>query len=645
MAARSGTIERRTAKGPSTSALVTAFGLVGLAALATLYMAMRSMEADAWVIHSFEVRQTATKALSLLTDAETGQRGYLLTGDQIYLEPFQTAEVSLPETLKALRQQVADNPEQSGRISTLTQLADARQTLARDTIAKMQAGDAAGAVALVKSGRGKQLMDQIRVIIDAMSQSERALLESRQKEAATTRTALLGLAGASLLAAVALAGVLARATRQALQQERQRTTELETEIRHHRETQDTLRQAQKIEALGQLTGGIAHDFNNLLTIVIGNLDTLRRRLTTPRADEDVSALASRLQGPVDLEMQGARSAARLTHRLLAFARRQPLAPASVDLNRLVADMSDLLRRTLGETINIETVLSGGLWATFADSNEIENALINLCVNARDAMPEGGQLTIETANTYLDEAYARQFGDVTAGQYVQLSVADTGSGIPPDLLTKAFEPFFTTKPAGQGSGLGLAMVHGFVKQSGGHIRIYSEVGHGTTVKIYLPRLTSEQQVASIPVARSTAALDVPRAGPNETILLVEDNEGVRQFGRGALEDLGYTVIETADAQAALRIVESDRRIDLLFTDVVLPGLSGSELATRALQLRPGLPVLFTTGYTRNAIIHHGRLDPGVHLLSKPFAQSDLARKLRELLDEKNATPRPRAGTDS
>ncbi len=296
-------------------------------------------------------------------------------------------------------------------------------------------------------------------------------------------------------------------------------------------------------------------------------------------------------------------------------------------------MSELLRRTLGETINVETVLAGGLWPTFADANQLENAVINLAVNARDAMPDGGRLTIETANAYLDEDYVAQFGDVAPGQYVLLSVSDTGTGIAPDVLQRVFEPFFTTKGVGKGSGLGLAMVHGFVKQSGGHIRVYSEEGHGTAVKIYLPRLS---QVRGSRRQRrrpwhELAALET-RARPQETILLVEDNDGVRAYTKSALEELGYRVLEAADAAQALHVLEGAPRIDLLFTDVVLPGgISGRELADRIVQKQPELPVLFTTGYTRNAIFHHGRLDPNVNLLSKPYTQQDLARKIRQLLD--------------
>jgi CheY-like chemotaxis protein len=297
-------------------------------------------------------------------------------------------------------------------------------------------------------------------------------------------------------------------------------------------------------------------------------------------------------------------------------------------------MSELLRRTLSETISVETVLAGGLWPTLADANQLENALINLAVNARDAMPNGGRLTIETANAYLDEAYARRFGDVAAGQYVLLVVSDTGTGMAVDLLEKVFEPFFTTKPAGEGSGLGLAMVHGFVKQSGGHVRIYSEVGHGTTVKIYLPRLIQPEQTAAAPAARPHRAFPPSRAQPEETVLLVEDNEGVREYAKSTLEEMGYRVLAAADALEALRLLGSASRVDLLFTDVVLPGaISGRELANKILAQNDGLPVLFTTGYTRNAIVHHGRLDANVHLVSKPYTQQDLARKIRELLDGK------------
>ena len=405
----------------------------------------------------------------------------------------------------------------------------------------------------------------------------------------------------------------------------------EETLRRH-STELALQQAQKMEAVGQLTGGIAHDFNNLLTIINGNLDTIRRRLGEAVSAEPLRDLAAKLTQPLERAMAGAKSAAQLTHRLLAFSRRQPLKPARVDLNGLVASLSELLRRTLGEGVNIETVLAGGLWPAFADENQVENALVNLAINARDAMPNGGRLTIETANVYLDEGYARRFTEVAAGQYVMLSVSDSGTGIPPDVLEKVFEPFFTTKPVGQGSGLGLAMVHGFVKQSGGHIRIYSEVDQGTTVKIYLPRMTGEGAGAAVPAGAEPALLPLSGARAKEAVLLVEDNDGVREYATSVLSELGYTILAARDGDEALAILERSPRIDILFTDVVLPGsVNGRELANRVLAKLPGLPVLYTTGYTRNAIIHHGRLDADVQLLGKPYTEQDLAMKLRELLD--------------
>jgi len=307
----------------------------------------------------------------------------------------------------------------------------------------------------------------------------------------------------------------------------------------------------------------------------------------------------------------------------------------------VQGMERLLHRTLGETVNLEIVLGGGLWPTFADANQLESAMLNLALNARQAMPDGGRLTIETANAYLDDTYVSRFGDLHAGQYVQISVADTGIGIPPEILDRVFEPFFTTKSAEAGSGLGLAMVHGFVKQTGGHVRIYSEVEQGTTVKIYLPRLTSADERAASPAGETVIVSEMPRAGDHETILVVEDSEDVRAYAKTALEELGFTVIEAATAKEGLRSVLNGNRVDLLFTDVVLPdGFSGRQLSDEVLKLRPSMPVLFTTGYTRNAIVHHGRLDPGVELLNKPYTQQDLARKIGEML-ARSRKRRPRS----
>lgn len=377
------------------------------------------------------------------------------------------------------------------------------------------------------------------------------------------------------------------------------------------------RQAQKMQAIGHLTGGVAHDFNNLLQVVASNLDLMSRHLNDPDL----------VKTHIDHAIIAAERGARLTRDLLAFARRQPLEPVVINLGKRVRAMSDLLHRTLGETIEIETIVDAGLWNTFVDVNHVENAILNLAVNARDAMSGGGKLTIELANAVLDEDYSRWHDEVTPGQYVMLAVTDTGAGMAPDIASRAFEPFFTTKPEGEGTGLGLSMVYGFVKQSSGHAKIYSEVGHGTTIKIYLPRSRRPEELAA-------PADTQPPKGGNECILLVEDDEDVRRAVAEMTRGLGYQVREAKDGEAALRLLESGAKVDLLFTDVVMSGsVSGLSLAHRAQEILPGLAVLFTSGYTENAIIHHGRLDEGVHLLSKPYRETELNRKLRAVLDER------------
>jgi len=338
---------------------------------------------------------------------------------------------------------------------------------------------------------------------------------------------------------------------------------------------------------------------------------------------------------LDLAAQAASRAATLTARLLAFSRRQPLNPGAIRADELIRDLGDLLHRSLGETISLEIVGSPGLWAALADPSELQHALLNLAVNSRDAMPDGGRLTIETANVFLDDAYLASVAEpVTPGQYVMIAVSDTGVGMDAGILSRVFEPFFTTKDAGKGTGLGLSQVYGFVRQSGGHVRVYSEVGQGTTVKLYLPRLTAEAAVAASPAP----VRDISLLKGTETVLLVEDDEGVRAYSSGVLRELGYRVIEASDAASALKAMEMEPAIDLLFTDVVLPGgMHGRMLADAARQRRPGVPVLFTSGYTRNSITHNGRLDPGVQLVTKPFSYQELAERVRRALDARHAPP--------
>ena len=381
--------------------------------------------------------------------------------------------------------------------------------------------------------------------------------------------------------------------------------------------QEALRQSQKMEAVGQLTGGIAHDFNNMLAIVIGSLDLMRRRMGT---------LEPNLHRYLDAATEGARRAALLTQRLLAFSRQQPLHPQTTDINKVVSGMSDLLRHSLGTDIRLETVLAGGLWRTHVDPNQLENVILNLAVNARDAMPDGGRLTIETQNAHLDHRYVSVEPGIAAGQYVLLAVTDTGSGMLPEVIAKAFDPFFTTKEVGKGTGLGLSQVYGFIKQSGGHVKIYSEPGEGTTAKIYLPR-----QLGTIEAAGDQASVDVPFGEHAEVILVVEDESAVRAFAVEALRELGYQVLEADGAAKALDILGAQQSISLLFTDVVMPDVNGKKLADEARRRRPDLKVLFTTGYTRNAIVHNGTLDPGVEMIGKPFTIEELAVKVRHVLD--------------
>jgi signal transduction histidine kinase/CheY-like chemotaxis protein len=396
----------------------------------------------------------------------------------------------------------------------------------------------------------------------------------------------------------------------------ERTRDLVDEMQRRIETEDALRQAQKMEAIGQLTGGVAHDFNNMLAVVLGGLDLALRRLE--RGD-------TRIQKYLTNAQEGGRRAAALTQRLLAFARQQPLEPAPLEANRLVAGMSDLLRRSLGETVNLETVLAGGLWRIHADPNQLESAIVNLAVNSRDAMPNGGKLTIETANAHLDDEYTAHQG-LPMGQYVLIAVTDTGAGMPPEVASKAFDPFFTTKKSGAGTGLGLSQVYGFVKQSGGHVKIYSEMGQGTTVKIYLPRYFGEARALETDQVRAP----LPRCDGSVTVLVAEDEEGVRAHAVDALEELGYTVLSAGTGKAAIELCANHPEIGLLFTDVVIPDMNGRQLAQEAQRSVPGLKVLFTTGYTRNAIVHNGMLDPDVSLLTKPFTLEQLARKIAEIL---------------
>jgi PAS domain S-box-containing protein len=383
--------------------------------------------------------------------------------------------------------------------------------------------------------------------------------------------------------------------------------------------QEALRQSQKMEAVGQLTGGLAHDFNNLLAGISGSLELMQTRLQQGRVN-DVDRYMAAAQG-------AAKRAAALTHRLLAFSRRQTLDPKPTNVNRLVSGMEELVRRTVGPAINFEFVGAAGLWPALVDPPQLENALLNLCINARDAMPDGGRITIETANRWLDERAARQH-DMPEGQYLSLCVTDTGTGMTPDVIARVFEPFFTTKPIGEGTGLGLSMIYGFARQSGGQVRIYSEVGQGTTVCIYLPRHHGEIEDEGA----SSRAIVLDRPEQSATVLIVDDEPTVRMLITDILEDLGCSAIEASDSAAGLKILQSDVRIDLLVTDVGLPGgMNGRQMADAARVVRPDLKVLFITGYAENAVVGNGHLAPGMAVLTKPFSVETMAARIRSLIE--------------
>jgi signal transduction histidine kinase/CheY-like chemotaxis protein len=388
-----------------------------------------------------------------------------------------------------------------------------------------------------------------------------------------------------------------------------------TDVTEQRAMEIQLRQSQRLDAVGQLTGGVAHDFNNLLTVILGNAELLEEGLS---GDDELRTLA-------EVTRTAARRGADLTSRLLSFSRRQSLDPKVVDIGGLIFGMSELLRRTLGGNIEFKNVIGDGLWNAFVDASQLENAVLNLCINARDAMPDGGMLTLDTSNVELDEIYAANHPELKPGKYVQIAVSDTGTGMSEETLSRVFEPFFTTKDVGKGSGLGLSMVYGFAKQSRGHVMVYSELGHGTSVKLYLPYASAEVDRRDPPASIS----DIP--GGSEKILLVEDDDMVRAHVSNQLRSLGYEIVSVANGLEAIKALKMTSDFDLLFTDVVMPGgINGPKLAKMAADLHPNLPVLFTSGYTENAIVHHGRLDAGANLLSKPYQRQDLALKLRQVL---------------
>ena len=589
--------------------------------LLTLFLARQTTTASA----ISDYRRAVTDVLNAARDAETAQRGYLITGDPAYLAPYQKAVRGAGNAVDVMERQLGERSRNVGR--ELRPLMAAKLAELQETVQLRQAGDQQRAIDVVRSGRGKAIMDRMRVIAERERAWSITELKRQLAQSYTALTALVAGLAAGALAVILMSLLWLRDERRqfalldaARADAEGALTALKAENAGRESAEAQVRQMQKTDAIGQLTGGIAHDFNNMLAVVLGGIELAKRRLRSD-PDKDESLL--------DNAREGATRAATLTARLLAFSRSQPLAPTPLDINTLVGGMCDMLGRTLGESIQVECVYAAGLWRCYADPAEVENAVLNLAINARDAMAEhgGGKLTVETANAHIDDQHARSHAEVAAGQYVLVCVTDTGGGMAPDVVDRAFDPFFTTKPVGKGTGLGLSQVFDFAKQSGGHVAIYSEVGQGTTVKLYLPRFTGAES--------GEAATVTPEAMPvgkrEEIILVVEDETRVRHFAVDALGEIGYTAIAATSPAEALLMLQGRPEISMLFTDIVMPGMTGRQLADAARETRPDLKILYTTGYTRNAVVHNGMVDVGVALLAKPYSMGDLARKIRDVLD--------------
>jgi len=603
----------------------TIFGLLVAAIVGAALSLEKQVMAQAWVEHTLSARTALLQALSTLQDAETGQRGFLLTGNEAFLERFRHAEQTIGERWATLEGALSDNEKQKQRLDRLRSVAAERLASLQKSIQERRITPDMSVTDSVNAG--KQLMDEARAIIAEMLAEEERLLTKRNAEMRWTVTLTqFGVTGALLLAALLGWATLKDRQRQVGELQTanialQNALTLAAEQSERRErVESQLRQSQKMQAVGQLTGGLAHDFNNMLAVIVGCLNLLKRKMARGEIDQD---------SLIDKAMECVERAAALTHRLLAFSRQQPLAPQAVDANKLVGGMAEMIRRTLGESINVETVLASGIWRVHVDPNQLESALLNLAVNARDAMNDEGKVTIETSNAYIDDRYAREHAEVKEGQYVLVAVSDTGAGMPPEVIAKAFEPFFTTKGPGKGTGLGLSQVFGFVKQSGGHIKIYSEPGQGTTVKIYLPRFVVEREIAA-PTHQTSDIGPALRGAPEMLILVVEDEDRMRSVAVAMLHDLGYSALAAGNGAEALALIDANPQIALLFTDIVMPDMNGRALAEQALRRRPDLKVVFTTGFSRNAVIHNGVLDRGVNFLPKPFSIEQLAQKIGAVL---------------
>ncbi len=605
--------------------VIMAFIVMAMTGLFAIQVQENRLESGALVRHTLAVQGRLQRLSSELRSAESDERGYLITRDEKYLEPYEYIAARLDTEIETLKQLVANNDHQSERVAEIKPLLQARLGLLKRKIDLMKDGRENEAIALLRGGEGKALMDRIGAIISDMEVEENQLRQSREERLGQDTSALQG---AVFAVVVAMAGVgflmiyVTHKQMRALVQSRDSLDAAYGELLEASEQRETLesqlRQSQKLEALGKLTGGVAHDFNNMLGVITASLNILRRKLR--RGDDDCEKL-------IDSAQDGADRAANLVRRLLGFARMQPLEPKLIDANKTVADMSDILRRTLGGGVKLETVVARDLWKARVDPHELENALLNLAVNSRDAMPNGGTLTIKTANCRFDETINEESASSLAAEYVMIAVTDTGEGMSTEVIEKAFDPFFTTKPVGKGTGLGLSQVHGFVKQSGGNIKIVSQCGQGASIRLYLPRDTGDADVVA------TRGKSAPTHGEaREIILIVDDDPTSLQVTAQCVQELGYKVLEAKGAAEAIAILRARNDIAVMITDVVMPIMDGARLAREAVFRRHALKVLFVTGFSRNALLHNGALEPNVQLLMKPFTLDHLARKMRDILDQ-------------
>ena len=572
-----------------------------------------------WVQHTFEVEAQISATLSADQAAELNSRRYVLTGDEQYLQRSDEAEKNIENQTARLQTLTADNPEQQQTLVFLLSHLEQHLAILKRARDQRHTTDANAARPLVQTDESYEALDKVLVDVNQMAAVERSLYLSRIADVQWVTAVGGAIASFALVVVIGFMTMWIFSTRR-------EARNLLTTLAEREKNETQIRHMQKMDVVGQMTGGLSHDLNNMLAVIIGALNLTQRRLAA--SDTNVERFIS-------AAMDGASRAATLTNRLMAFSRQLPLAPQPIDANKLVSGITELVQRTLGETIQTQTVLNAGLWSANADAGQLENAILNLCINAKDAMPDGGKLTIETANSHLDEAYSLQH-DLIKGQYVLIAVTDTGSGMTEEVANKAFDPFFSTKDVGKGTGLGLSQVYGFIKQSGGHIKIYSEPGHGTTVKMYLPRLLETGVKQKTVVANETSSPELRTSNSLHTILVVEDDVRVNEMTVASLRELGYTVVHADGASSALKKLDAHPDIAMLFTDIVMPGIGGLHLGVETLRLRPDIKILYTSGFARDAIVHSGKLDSGLNFIAKPFTLAQISTKMTEVLVENAAT---------